>query len=144
MLDVTTTPARSYNMSQVKGKNTKPEMLVRKYLHAQGLRFRLHGKDLPGSPDIVFPSRKAVVFIQGCFWHAHGAECLVKPLKPKSNVQFWQAKFDRNVSRDARQQAELQELGWHVFVIWECYLKKQVREATLTDLRDALLSLPKS
>lgn len=107
-------------MSRIRGKDTKLEILLRRALHALGLRYRLHARDLPGKPDLVFPRRKAVVLVHGCFWHRH-AGCKVATT-PKSNVEFWQAKFDRNVDRDARTTQALREAGWRVFVAWECEL----------------------
>lgn len=105
-------------MSSVRGKNTLPEMLVRRFLHASGLRFRLHVKDLPGRPDIVFPKYRTVVFVHGCFWHRH--QGCSKATIPDANQVFWQEKFKRNVERDARNIAQLQLLSWRVLVVWEC------------------------
>lgn len=107
-------------MSRIGGKDTKPELLLRRALHALGLRYRLHGKDLPGKPDLVFPKHRAVVFVHGCFWHRHQG-CKVAT-SPKSNIEFWQAKFSRNVQRDAANVAALERRGWRVFVAWECEL----------------------
>lgn len=111
-------------MSRVRGKNTSPEMRVRRAAHALGLRFRLHRKDLPGKPDLVFPKHQIAMFVHGCFWHRH-PECS-KASIPKSRVEFWQKKFDANVARDARVEAELESLGWHVIIIWECDTKSDV------------------
>jgi DNA mismatch endonuclease (patch repair protein) len=105
-------------MASIKAKDTKPEKRVRKYLHASGLRFRLHVKGLPGSPDIVLPKYCTAIFVHGCYWHRH-RDCRFA-YTPKSNVEFWTAKFDENVSRDARNQRSLENLGWRVLVIWEC------------------------
>lgn len=109
---------RSRLMATVRSKDTKPEMLVRRLVHGMGFRYRLHRKDLPGSPDLVFPSRKAVIFVHGCFWHRHpgckGAST------PKSNEDFWIQKFDENVARDKRNLEALQNSGWKVLTIWEC------------------------
>lgn len=118
MVDQITSEARSRNMARVRGKNTEPEMRGRRLLHALGYRFRLHRRDLPGSPDLVFPGRRAVVFVHGCFWHRHEGCRLAST--PKSNEAFWQAKFGRNVERDARKKRELQALGWRVLVVWQC------------------------
>ena len=107
-------------MSRVKGKNTKPEMIVRRTAHALGYRFRLHRKDLPGRPDLVFPRLRKVVFVHGCFWHRH--DCPRGTL-PKTNSEFWQTKLSRNVERDARSIAALQAAGWNVLVVWECETK---------------------
>lgn len=109
-------------MSLVRSRDTKPEMRVRKALHAAGLRYRLHDRRLPGVPDLVFPSRRVVVFVHGCFWHRH-LDCPVARL-PKSRLDFWEPKLAGNVARDARKQAELTALGWRVLVIWECETRK--------------------
>lgn len=122
MVDVVDKATRSRMMSGIQGKNTKPELLVRKYLHAKGLRFRLHVKELPGKPDLVFSKYKAVVFVHGCFWHRH-AGCKYATT-PSSREQFWENKLSENVSRDAYQLAALIELGWRVFVVWECELRE--------------------
>lgn len=106
-------------MSGIRGKDTKPELTVRKFLHQKGLRFRLHAK-LPGKPDLTFPKHKAVVFVHGCFWHRH--EGCRFSTTPKSNPDFWQKKFSANVERDARATAQLEEIGWRVLVVWECQL----------------------
>lgn len=105
-------------MSRVKGKDTSPEMRVRRIAHAMGLRFRLHRTDLPGKPDIVFPKYRKVVFVHGCFWHRHPS--CKKATLPKSNVDFWRDKFRRNVERDRQNRERLIESGWDVAVIWEC------------------------
>ena len=108
-------------MSRIRGKDTKPEMMVRRIAHAMGLRFRLHRRDLPGCPDLVFPKYKTVIFVHGCFWHRHDG-CR-KATMPKSNIQFWESKFVRNVSRDQFSTAQLRDLGWTTEVIWECEAK---------------------
>jgi DNA mismatch endonuclease (patch repair protein) len=115
---LTTTPARSALMRQVGRKDTAPELLVRRYLHACGLRCRLHDKRLPGSPDLCLPRRTCVVFVNGCFWHGH--DCRHGAVAARSNADYWAAKIDDNRRRDRRKQAELRALGWHVEVIWEC------------------------
>lgn len=138
MSDVHTPATRSYNMSQIKGKNTKPELLVRQYLHAQGLRYRLHDKKLPGKPDLVLPKYKTVVFVHGCFWHKHeGCRYFVVP---KTRTEFWLNKIGKNVINDERQQAELTAAGWKVLTVWECELKPAVREGTLTELFSTITS----
>ncbi len=109
---------RSWNMSQIRGRDTTPERMVRSLLHRMGYRFRLHRKDLPGSPDIVLPKYRTVIFVHGCFWHRHG-RCKFA-YTPKSRLEFWQKKFDANVERDRRVQRELKKLGWQVVVVWEC------------------------
>lgn len=113
-------------MSLIKSKDTKPEKLLRSALHRLGLRFRLQGKGLPGRPDIVLPKYKSVVFVHGCFWHCHEG-CKVAHL-PKSNVDFWQKKFDANVARDKSNQDKLEQLGWKVIVIWECEISELVKD----------------
>lgn len=122
-MDVHDKKTRSYNMSQIKGKNTKPEELVRKYLFSQGFRYRKNDKKLPGSPDIVLPKYKTVIFVNGCFWHGHeGCKYFVWP---KSNEEFWKKKIETNVSRDKQKTKVLEELGWKVIVVWECDLKRK-------------------
>lgn len=127
-------------MQAIKGKDTKPEMLVRRYLHARGYRYGLHNRRLPGCPDIVLRRLKTVIFIHGCFWHGHD-DCRYYRL-PKSNIDFWQSKIDRNKARDAASIAALEAKGWNVIVIWECELKpKEQREATLHALAMRLNSI---
>jgi len=113
--------ARSAVMRAVKGRDTGPEMLVRRLAHALGYRFRLHRKDLPGNPDLVFPARRKAIFVHGCFWHGH--DCARGARMPKANAAYWSAKIARNVARDARVLAELRALGWDPLVLWECELK---------------------
>jgi DNA mismatch endonuclease, patch repair protein len=113
--------SRSDNMSRIRSKNTSPELLVRRELYALGFRFRLHCSDLPGKPDLIFRSRKKVIFIHGCFWHRH-PHCVDGRL-PKTNAQYWGPKLKRNVVRDSESQAKLRSLGWRVFTVWECELK---------------------
>ncbi|MNF24500.1 Very short patch repair protein [compost metagenome] len=113
--------SRSDIMRAVKRANTAPEIIVRQVLHALGLRFRLHRRDLPGSPDIVLPKFQTVVFVHGCFWHCH-PDCRYATT-PKSRQEYWLPKFEANVARDARKEAQLRELGWRVLVIWECETK---------------------
>lgn len=128
MADVHEPEVRSYNMSRIKGKNTKPEMLVRKYLHSKGFRYNLHGKYkgkvLPGRPDLVLPKYKTVIFVHGCFWHAHEG-CKYFKL-PKTRTEWWKEKLYGNKTRDEKHQQELEELGWKVIVIWECKVKKEL------------------
>ncbi len=112
---------RSRCMAAIKGKDTKPEMIVRKYLFSRGLRFRVQVRKLPGTPDIVLPKYKTVIFVNGCFWHGHEG-CKYFRL-PKSNVDFWQTKITRNIERDTETEAELMRLGWKVIRIWECEIK---------------------
>jgi len=112
---------RSWNMSRIRSKNTKPEIIVRSTLHRLGYRFRIHRKDLPGKPDIVLPKYKAVIFVHGCFWHRHEGckDCTT----PKTNTEFWKDKFQRNVERDILHQIKLKKDGWKVVVIWTCEIK---------------------
>lgn len=132
MADVHNKETRSYNMSQIKGKNTKPEMLVRQHLHAHGLRYRLHTTGLPGKPDIVLPKYKTVVFVHGCFWHRH-EECRYFVV-PKTRTEFWMNKIGRNVANDEKQMLALTAAGWRVLTIWECELKPAVRHENLANL----------
>lgn len=118
MIDPPIDPARSKLMSRVRAGNTKPEMIVRRVLHALGLRFRLHRRDLPGTPDIVLPRHRLAIFVHGCFWHRH--EGCAKTTTPKTRETFWQQKFDRNVARDRRNLEQLTELGWRSSIVWEC------------------------
>lgn len=110
--------SRSENMSRIRGKDTKPELAVRKLVHGLGYRFRLHRRDLPGSPDLVFPGRRAAIFVHGCFWHRHAgcANCSTPTTRP----EFWKDKFAKNVERDGRAVADLERLGWRVMIVWEC------------------------
>ena len=118
MVDTLTKKARSERMARIRGRDTKPEVVVRRLLHQAGFRYRLHRRDLPGRPDIVLPKYRAVVLVNGCFWHRHPG-CKVAS-NPKSNAPFWKKKFATNVKRDRRNHALLRKLGWRVFVIWEC------------------------
>lgn len=122
MVDTLTPAARSERMSRVRGKDTKPEMKVRRFVHGMGYRYRLHRKDLPGKPDLVFPSRRKVIFIHGCFWHRHpDSGCKLARL-PKSRLDFWRPKLEANRARDLENQIKLAESGWKVLVVWECEL----------------------
>ena len=119
-------------MRQVKGRDTSPEKIVRSLLHRMGYRFRLQRDDLPGKPDIVLPRFKTVVFVNGCFWHRHSG--CKRATTPATNVDYWQTKFARTVARDARNQAELEKMGWRVVIVWECELKdKTTLEKRLDD-----------
>ena len=124
MADVVDKATRSRMMSGIRGKNTKPELLVRRYLHGRGLRFRLHAAALPGKPDIVLPRYRKVVFVHGCFWHHH-AGCKYATL-PSSRAEFWANKLSENVARDQYQIAALEGLGWRVLIVWECELRDGV------------------
>jgi len=126
MVDNRSPESRSALMSRIGGKNTAPEFVVRRLLFALGYRFRLHRRDLPGTPDIVFPSRKSAIFVNGCFWHAHGCR-IGRP--PKSRQEFWLPKLERNRSKDASNRRALLKLGWRVLTIWQCQTKSQDRLA---------------
>lgn len=130
-------PARSAQMAKIKSRDTQPEMRVRRALHAAGLRYRLHAKDLPGKPDIALPSRRIAIFVHGCFWHRHlDPSCKLARI-PKSRIDFWQEKFAANRARDERNESALQAEGWDVRVVWEC----EISEPALAMIaRDALLA----
>lgn len=132
-MDVHDKETRSYNMSCIKGKNTKPEEIVRKYLFSQGFRYRKNDKRLPGTPDIVLPKYKAVIFVNGCFWHGH-EDCRYFVV-PKTNTEFWVNKIQTNKQRDSRKINDLRALGWKVVVVWECQLKKNVINDTLCTIK---------
>jgi DNA mismatch endonuclease (patch repair protein) len=123
--------SRSEQMSLVKGTNTKPEIIVRKILHSLGYRYRLHDKKLPRRPDIVFASRKKVIFVHGCFWHRHGATDCWRSRLPKSRLDFWIPKLDRNVSRDKENLDRLHNLGWKTETVWECELRMSKRDVLI-------------
>ena len=136
MADVHTPEQRSYNMSRIRSKNTKPEELVRKYLFAQGFRYRKNDSRLPGKPDIVLPKYKTVIFINGCFWHGHkGCRYFVWP---KNNAEIWKEKIERNIQRDLLNHRSLTDQGWYIIDVWECQLKKAERSETLTRLGETL------
>lgn len=132
MADVHNVATRSYNMSRVKNKNTKPELLVRQYLFTQGFRYRINVKALPGTPDIVLPKYKTAIFINGCFWHGH-AGCKYFVI-PATRTEWWLDKIRSNANRDSENIAALQKLGWHVITVWECQLKKLQRQETFINL----------
>lgn len=136
-MDVHDKATRSYNMSRIKGKNTKPEEIVRKYLFSKGFRYRKNDKRLPGSPDIVLPKYKTVIFVNGCFWHGHeGCRYFVWP---KSNPEFWEKKINDNIARDKAKKELLESSGWNVLVVWECQLKQKFRAGTLNEIVETLL-----
>ena len=138
MADVHSPEVRSYNMSRIKGKDTKPEEKVRKYLFSQGFRYRKNVSSLPGKPDIVLPKYKTCVFVNGCFWHGHeGCKYFVWP---KNNAEFWKNKITDNIARDQAEHDRLVQMGWRVIVIWECQLKKGVIDKTLSDLVTEILA----
>lgn len=129
MADTLTKEKRSWTMSRIRSRDTKPEMLVRRFLFAKGMRFRVNVPGIPGHPDIVLRKYNAIVEVRGCFWHRHEG-CKVATT-PKSHVRFWKGKFRRNVERDRLHEAQWAGAGWRVFVVWECELRPAVREATL-------------
>lgn len=139
--DTVTPEIRSKTMAAVRASNTKPEMRVRRALHALGYRYRLHRRDLPGTPDLTFPARKAVVFVHGCFWHGH--DCPRGARHPKTNAAYWRAKIARNRERDRRAAEALAAEGWRVFTLWECALKSpdwlDALQAFLADAGEATL-----
>lgn len=131
MADVLSKEQRAKCMSRVKSKNTKPEILVRCFLFAHGYRFRLHRKDLPGTPDIVLPKYNIAIFVNGCFWHGHN--CRYAKL-PATNTIFWQEKIKSNIIRDSDNLSELHHIGWQAYTIWQCELKPKQKEKTLENL----------
>lgn len=136
MADVHDKETRSYNMSCIKGKNTNPEMLVRKFLFANGFRYRLNVKELPGKPDIVLPKYKTVIFINGCFWHGHkGCRYFVLP---KTRTEWWLQKIKDTRHRDQLNEIALNVKGWRVIIVWECELKPICLQKTLIDLQETL------
>ena len=130
-MDVHDKQTRSYNMSRIKGKKTRPEELVAKYLFAHGFRHRRNVKKLQGTPDIVLKKYNTVIFVNGCFWHMHGCKYFVWP---KDNAEFWRGKLLANKARDEREYAELHALGWNIVIIWECQLRHGNAEKTLENL----------
>ena len=120
MVDVLTPDQRKLNMSRIRGKDTRPELAVRRLVHSMGFRFRLHRKDLPGCPDMVFPARRKVINVHGCYWHVH--DCRFGRVKPATNEAFWETKRQATVERDQRNDMGLREDGWSVLTIWECEL----------------------
>ncbi|MFZ5883140.1 MAG: very short patch repair endonuclease [Chloroflexota bacterium] len=125
MTDTLTPPERSKRMSRIRAKDMRPEMLVRRLVHGMGYRYRLHVSNLPGKPDLVFPGRKKIIFVHGCFWHRHEGCSLAR--LPKTRLDFWLPKLESNRQRDKRVLEQLQALGWDVLVVWECELKAHAR-----------------
>lgn len=132
MTDVHDKKTRSFNMSRIKGKNTKPEILVREFLYKNGFRYRLNYKKLPGKPDIVLPKYKTVIFVNGCFWHGH--ENCKDFVIPKTRTEWWLEKISGTKQRDLSKKQELESLGWRVKIIWECQLKTDKRPQVFNDL----------
>jgi DNA mismatch endonuclease (patch repair protein) len=135
-MDKISVAERSVNMRAIRSKGMKPEIAVRRLAHSMGYRFRLHRKDLPGKPDMVFPSRRAVIFVHGCFWHQHPDPYCKDARLPKSNKDYWWPKLSRNQTRDAEHEAALKTQGWRVLVIWEC---QTMDEAALKNLLKSFL-----
>lgn len=138
MADNVSKKRRSEIMASVKGKNTKPELIVRKFLFSKGFRYRIHDKKLPGKPDIKLSKYKTVILINGCFWHGH-ENCRIYVM-PKTNQEFWQDKINKNIIRDQKNINQLKELGWNVIILWECELKKSKVDNTLKKLINDILA----
>jgi DNA mismatch endonuclease (patch repair protein) len=138
MADVHEPETRSYNMSKIQAKDTKPEMIVRKFLHSNGFRYGLHRKNLPGKPDLVLPKYNSVIFVHGCFWHAHEG-CKYFKI-PKTRTEWWKEKLYGNKERDEKHIQELKEMDWNVIVVWECELKANEKHSTLERLINTLLT----
>lgn len=138
MTDIVTPETRSRMMSRIRGKDTRPEVALRRALHAQGLRYRKNVRGLPGTPDLVFPAKGAVLLVHGCFWHRHPG--CKKAYYPATNVEFWQQKFRRTVERDRENMRHLRELGWKVGVVWECQIGKVPTLVLIKDVRNFLES----
>ncbi len=140
MVDIVDAETRSRMMRNIRGKDTKPELLLRRALHARGFRYRLHQKGLPGRPDLVFPKYRAAVFVHGCFWHRH-PRC-PKATTPATREDFWQNKFAENTARDRRNIDQLQSVGWRVLVVWECELAREAFVPTVQHVSDWLMENP--
>ena len=132
MVDIFNKKKRSQIMSRIRSKDTKPELIIRKALFREGYRYRLYRKDLPGSPDIVFPSRKKVIFVNGCFWHGHNCR---KATLPTTHREFWQKKLNGNKERDKRNLLKLKAMGWESLVIWQCQIKKSTLETQIDKIK---------
>ena len=132
MADIFDKKKRSQIMGRISGKNTKPELIIRKALFSEGYRYRLHRKDLPGNPDIVFPNRKKVIFVNGCFWHGHSCK---KAALPTTNKRFWKKKLTGNKERDKRNLAKLKTMGWETLTIWQCEIKKNTLETQINKIK---------
>lgn len=135
MADIFNKKKRSQIMGRISGKDTKPELIIRKALFSEGYRYRLHRKDLPGNPDIVFPNRKKVIFVNGCFWHGHSCK---KAALPTTNKSFWEKKLTGNKERDKRNLAKLKAMGWKSMVIWQCQIKKNTLETQINKIKTFL------
>lgn len=139
MTDIHSKDVRSYNMSKIRSKNTKPELLVRRFLFSRGFRYRLHDRRLPRKPDVVLPKYKTVIFVNGCFWHGH-ENCRYAPVS-KTRIEFWDAKIKRNQMKDIEATNELQVLGWNIITVWECELKPKCANQTLNSLLKTLKNI---
>jgi DNA mismatch endonuclease (patch repair protein) len=137
LADIFTKQKRSRIMSKITGKETKPEILVRKYLFANGFRYRKNAKELPGKPDIVLPKFKTVIFVHGCFWHGHKG--CNKSALPSTNTKFWKEKISKTVERDKTKARKLLQAGWNVLTIWQCELQSKVREKNLNRLKNQII-----
>jgi DNA mismatch endonuclease (patch repair protein) len=150
MADKLSAAERSRNMASIRSKDMKPELAVRKAAHSLGFRFRLHRKDLPGKPDLVFPKYRAVIFVHGCFWHQHGEPACLDGRPPKSNAAYWGPKLARNAARDEANRAELEAQGWRVLEVWECETKRiplltgKIADFLMPDLRQSFPKTPSS
>lgn len=130
-MDTLTKEKRSWNMSRIKSKDTAPEIRVRSALHRAGYRFRLHVKDLPGTPDIILPKYKTIIEVRGCYWHRH--EGCKYAYMPKTKIEFWKKKFAENISRDQRTEKDLKAMGWRVIIVWECEVRTQTFQEELSN-----------
>lgn len=139
MTDIWSKEKRSAVMSKIRSKNTKPEMILRSFLHKKGFRFRIHRKDLPGKPDLVLPKYNAAVFVHGCFWHYH-SDCREGRV-PDTNSKFWQDKLSKNINRDTAHQLKLAEMGWRIVVIWECELESALKNNSMDILVEKILGI---
>jgi DNA mismatch endonuclease, patch repair protein len=140
LADVHDKATRSRNMAAIRGRDTGPERIIRRGLHARGLRFRLHAQGLPGRPDLIFPGRRLALFVHGCFWHAH-QNCTYFRM-PQTNARMWKTKLDGNRQRDERDQAALRALGWRVVIVWECQLRDRTPDE-IANLLDGLAAVIK-
>jgi DNA mismatch endonuclease (patch repair protein) len=134
-VDTLTPLERSARMALVRSRDTKPEMRVRRLVHSLGYRYRLHRRDLPGTPDLVFPARRKAIFVHGCFWHRH--DCAMGDRLPKSRVRFWSAKIAENIQRDRRNLTKLRRLGWKALIVWECQTRGQALADRIRGFLDA-------
>lgn len=139
MSDKMTPEQRRHCMQSIRGKDTRPELLVRRFLHAHGFRYRLHNNRLPGHPDIVLRKYRSVIFVNGCFWHGHEG-CKYYKI-PQSRTEYWKKKIEVNQARDLRERIELRNMGWHVIQVWECQLKRNVLDTTLQGIEHTLIQI---